>query len=289
MLAMVVSLFIFGLSACTSHSIAPVGRNPFPETDYHTVQKGENVYSIALRYGLDYHELATWNRITSPSFRIFPGQKIRLSGHSRGPYKPIKRSNQSRTRVRKTPASETLVLTKKPLPPPSKASEPLKVSHAPKPIRNLRKNNATGNNTEIKKQTTNRTRKTVRKGKGGTITKWHWPSKGKLIHNFGQSGNRGLDISGKFGSPIYAVADGKVVYTGSGLRGYGKLIIIKHNRHYLSAYANNDRMLVKEGVDVSGGQKIAEMGRSSSHLAMLHFEIRKNGKPVNPIKYLKGR
>jgi len=92
-----------------------------------------------------------------------------------------------------------------------------------------------------------------------------------------------------FGSPIYAAADGKVVYIGSGLRGYGKLIIIKHNRDYLSAYANNDRMLVKEGKSVLMGQKIAEMGRTGSDLAMLHFEIRKNGKPVDPIKYLKAR
>lgn len=289
MFAVVVLLFLIGLSACTSHSVAPVGRNPYSELDYHTVRKGENVYAIAHRYGLDYHQLAMWNRIRPPLFRIHPGQKIRLFAYAR----KTRRSGSARDKrsmAREIPRSKASVPGKPPPPPKiSKVSRPPKTTWTPKkPTNNTRTSSNARISTNTKVKSPIRPPITPKK-KNATITKWYWPSKGKLVRNFSQSGNRGLDIQGKFESPIYAVADGKVVYTGSGLRGYGKLIIIKHNRHYLSAYANNNRMLVKEGTDVSGGQKIAEMGRSGSHLAMLHFEIRKNGKPVNPIRYLKTR
>jgi lipoprotein NlpD len=114
---------------------------------------------------------------------------------------------------------------------------------------------------------------------------WIWPTKGKVLEGFSE-GTKGIDISGTSGQPVNASAAGKVVYSGGGLRGYGKLIIIKHNNTYLSAYAHNDKLLVKEGQTVSKGQKIAEMGSSDSSLVKLHFEIRKNGKPVDPLKYL---
>jgi lipoprotein NlpD len=114
---------------------------------------------------------------------------------------------------------------------------------------------------------------------------WTWPTKGKLLEGFSE-GTKGIDISGTSGQAINASAAGKVVYSGGGLRGYGKLIIIKHNNIYLSAYAHNDKLLVKEGQTVRKGQKIAEMGSTDSGLVKLHFEIRKNGKPVDPLKYL---
>nr|VFK80264.1 MAG: lipoprotein NlpD [Candidatus Kentron sp. SD] len=318
-------LLLSGLSACTPYAVAPLGR--YSESGYHTVKKGENVYAIAVRYGLDYHELAIWNRIDPPSFLIYPGQKLRLFEHtnSRRTTKTeqpeIRHAKTRRAKTRQPPPSEKLVLIE-PSPSPSKGSTAPKVpSPTPKSA-----SSRTGKNTDKKaaKRTvkTTKIKKTVPKKtpakpkkkhdtrkkdhppkkpqakkennpkRGwGTKTKdgakWHWPSRGKLLHNFAQSGNRGLDIAGSFGSPVYAAANGKVVYTGSGLRGYGKLIIIKHNRRYLSAYANNHRMLVKEGMRVAGGQKIAEMGRQGANPAMLHFEIRKKGRPVNPIKYLK--
>nr|VFK42537.1 MAG: lipoprotein NlpD [Candidatus Kentron sp. TC] len=298
---MVLASFIIGLAACTSHSVAPLGHNPYPQVEYHTVKKGENVYAIALRYGIDYHRLAEWNRIPPPSFRIYPGQRIRLFSLSGGARKLAKKgSSKTRpTKTRQAPPSERLVLVKS-SPLPSKASAPPKTPPS-KPKKNTRIKKDTTKSPEkttkvkkkpalpkaaTKKQAENRARTPSRKKDGA---RWHWPSKGKLLHNFAQSGNRGLDIASSFGSPIYAAAKGKVVYTGSGLRGYGKLIIVKHSRHYLTAYANNNRMLVKEGMHVSGGQKIAEMGRSGANPAMLHFEIRKNGKPVNPIKYLRAR
>ena len=113
------------------------------------------------------------------------------------------------------------------------------------------------------------------------------PTLGKVIAEFSESDNRkGVDISGTKGQNIVASAAGKVVYSGNGLRGYGKLIIIKHNNTYLSAYAHNDQVIVKEGQSVSKGQKIAEMGNTDSEQVILHFEIRKLGKPVDPYKYL---
>ena len=113
------------------------------------------------------------------------------------------------------------------------------------------------------------------------------PTQGKLIAGFSEPAKRkGIDISGKLGQPVVASAAGKVVYSGSGLRGYGKLIIIKHNKTYLSAYAHNDKLLVKEGQTVTRGQKIAEMGNTDADQVKLHFEVRYHGKPVDPAKYL---
>lgn len=115
---------------------------------------------------------------------------------------------------------------------------------------------------------------------------WQWPLKGKLLKNFYQTGGKGIDINGKKGYPIRSAASGKVVYSGQGLIGYGNLLIIKHNEQFLSAYANNRRLLVKEGHQVKKGQIIAEVGLGVDRKAYLHFEIRKNGKPVNPVYYM---
>ena len=120
---------------------------------------------------------------------------------------------------------------------------------------------------------------------------WKWPSRGKLIGRFshGERVNKGIDIGGILGEAVRSARSGKVVYAGSGLTGYGKLIIVKHSEDYLSAYAHSNRILVKEGDVVSAGQRIAEMGSSGTNRTMLHFEIRKSGKPVNPLKLLPKR
>jgi len=114
-----------------------------------------------------------------------------------------------------------------------------------------------------------------------TVHAWCWPAQGKMIR-----ANKGIDISGKYGSPIKATAGGKVVYSGSALRGYGKLLIIKHNEQYLSAYAHNSELLAKEGEQIKRGQIIAKMGNTDPRHTKLHFEIRKNGKPINPLSLL---
>jgi len=123
---------------------------------------------------------------------------------------------------------------------------------------------------------------------------WAWPAPGKLLANFteggaGQEANKGIDIAGKQGDPVLAAAAGKVVYSGSGLRGYGNLVIVRHNAMFLSAYAHNSRILVKEGQAVVRGQKIAEMGSSDADQTKLHFEVRQQGKPVDPLKFLPPR
>ena len=115
---------------------------------------------------------------------------------------------------------------------------------------------------------------------------WAWPTKGKVIANFNEASNKGLDIAGTTGQPVNAAAAGKVIYSGSDLRGYGKLVIIKHNSTYLSVYAHNNQILVKEGQQISADQKIAEMGSTDSSSVKLHFEIRRLGKSVDPSKYL---
>lgn len=114
-----------------------------------------------------------------------------------------------------------------------------------------------------------------------------WPVKGKVLAPFTET-SKGMDIAGKKGAPVLAAASGRVVYSGVGLRGYGQLVIIKHNNTWLSAYAHNDKILVKEQQDVKKGQKIAEMGSTDSDQVMLHFEVRRQGKPVDPAKYLPG-
>ena len=116
---------------------------------------------------------------------------------------------------------------------------------------------------------------------------WVWPTEGRIVAGFSpRAGLKGIDISGKYGQTIRSAAAGKVVYAGAGLRGYGKLIIVKHNEVFLSAYAHNRKILAREGIRVAAGQRIAEMGDTGTDRVKLHFEIRKDGRPVNPIHYL---
>ena len=118
---------------------------------------------------------------------------------------------------------------------------------------------------------------------------WIWPAKGAVVAEFDEVKNKGLDIGGTAGEPVVAAADGKVVYAGAGLRGYGNLVILKHNNTFLSAYAHNQALMVKEDQTVKKGQKIAEMGNSDADRVKLHFEVRRQGKPVDPAKYLPAR
>lgn len=139
----------------------------------------------------------------------------------------------------------------------------------------------------LKRSTTKRSTASASRA-GASVKRWKWPTRGKVIGNFGTGGGKGINISGKAGQGIVAAAPGRVVYSGSGLRGYGKLIIIKHNNRFLSAYAHNRKLHVKEGDKVQRGQRIAEMGRSDAKRVMLHFEIRRDGQPVDPAGYLPG-
>ena len=217
-----------------------VGDRPAAKNQYHLVRRGDTLYSIAFRYGLDYKILAKSNGIVKP-FVIFAGQKIKLNNRS---YRRTAKTTEKKQRqkvVVKTPTKKT---------PQSRSS---------------------------KSQYTN--------------LNWQWPVQGKVLKGFSLSGkvNKGVDIQGKLGESVHNAADGVVVYAGGGLRGYGKLVIVKHNDHFLSAYGHNRTILVKEGEKVKGGQKVAEIGSSESNLEMLHFEIRKDGKPEDPLIYLPNR
>lgn len=216
---------------------------------YHTVQAGDTLYSISWRYGYDYREVAAWNRI-KPPYRIYPGQRLLI-------VPPFRDGEPS------TPAQASATATTGKTKPPTGTDD----EETPAPSRR-------------------RSTKPESPLQQGPVP-WQWPTAGKVIRGFAASdGKKGIDISGQLGQPVYAASAGEVVYSGSGLVGYNNLIIIKHNDTYLSAYAHNRRLLVKEGERVKAGQTIAEMGQSSKDGAILHFEIRQEGKPIDPLRHL---
>jgi len=220
---------------------------------YYVVRRDDTLYSIAWNYGYDYRDVAAWNGIRSP-YIIYPGQKISLRP-------PAKASSKSATK----PLQQGPIVSKK----PETAKQPGSVKVTP--------------DTQKQKQKPVALRKPVT---ANGALHWSWPAKGRIIQADTPISKNGIDISGSIGQQILAAAPGEVVYSGSGLLGYGRLIIIKHDDTYLSAYAHNKELLVKEGVRVSVGQKIALMGQTSNGRTLLHFEIRKNGQPVNPLTYL---
>jgi len=236
------------------------------------VQKGDTLFSIAFNYGFDYHDLAAMNGIKDPSL-ISIGQVIRLFPNRTGTavaastVKPIDILVKDQPRVAKYPYSASAMaridlVQEQPSP---AASMVAKVPQS----ESATESGSRGDVSEV------------------PVLEWSLPATGKLIGQFSESDRRkGIDIAGKLGQPIMASASGKVVYSGSGLRGYGKLIIIKHNSTYLSAYAHNEKILVKEGQKVTRGQKIALMGNTDASQVELHFEVRRFGKPVDPAKYL---
>lgn len=239
------------------------------------VQKGDTLYSIAFNYGFDYHELAELNGIKDPSV-ISIGQEIHLfPGRSAASARPVE------TVVSK-PAEPVVKDQPKLVKYPYSEAAVAQIEKVQEPVKPAAASIAAADNAKPDDQTNDVTDESEE----GAI-EWGMPTKGKLIGQFSESANRkGIDIAGKLGQPILASASGKVVYSGSGLRGYGKLIIIKHNKTYLSAYAHNDKIIVKEGQSVTRGQKIAEMGNTDSNRVELHFEVRRLGKPVDPAKYL---
>lgn len=238
-------LLVLLLTACGGgNAVAPVGSyggynksKPSPAKvsstkppSVYKVRKGDTLYSISWRYGLDYKKVAKINRIRSP-YNIYIGQKL---------YFKSAKIKSTATKTKKTTSKKTV----------KKAA--IKTSYSNKAL------------------------------------VWRWPTKGKVISTYSKSatGRKGIDITGKSGQTVQAAAAGKVVYSGNGLSRYGNLLIIKHNDVYLSAYAHNKKLLVKEGQSVKAGQKIATLGRSGTQREQLHFEIRRNGKPIDPMRFL---
>ena len=222
-----------------------------PESGYREVLAGDTLYSISWESGRDYRDVARWNNI-SPPYVIKPGQKLRLNPPAGGgqarepPHNSLSTSSQGTATVKSLPSNKNPATAKSPTTSKHRAS----ISTA-KPL------------------------------------SWIWPVEGTLLERYSVNGpNKGIDIAGKKGQSILAAEAGQVVYQGGGLRGYGQLIIIKHNTDFLSAYAHCDKIYVKEGNVIKRGQKIADMGSSGADRVMLHFEIRLRGAPVDPQDYL---
>jgi lipoprotein NlpD len=252
----------------------PVQADQDTRPQIYVIQKGDTLYSIAFDNGLDYREVAEQNGIENPS-EIQIGQKIKLIA--------------SDEVVSDRPRIEV-----KPLPPPvmiSKKEQPklIKLPYSENAVALVEKNLDESNPLPAVAVVSPPVISPIKEVDTGTDDglDWGMPTKGKVIAEYSESANRkGIDIAGNKGQPVLASAAGKVVYSGSGLRGYGKLVIIKHNKTFLSAYAHNEQILVKEGQSVTKGQKIAEMGSSDADQVKLHFEIRKFGKPVDPSKFM---
>ena len=237
----------------------------------HVVQKGETLHSIAFNYGLDYREIAELNGIQNHDL-IQSGKELRLPvAGTAAAVKPVVESKSLDVSVKNQPRVTKLPYSGQAVAQIEKIQEGLQKSEMMAAKAQARPEAKTDSNTADDED----------------VLEWGMPTSGTLISEFSESaGRKGIDIAGKQGQPIVASSAGKVVYSGNSLRGYGKLIIIKHNRAYLSAYAHNDQLLVKEGQMVSKGQKIAEMGNTDTDQVRLHFEIRRFGKPVDPAKYL---
>ncbi len=234
-----------------------------PPANYE-VRRGDTLYSIAFRFGLDWREVAGWNRIEAP-YTIRPGQDLRLTE----PPRAVARRGTS-------PAPE-------PSPsPPAEESRPADAK------------SDTPAEPERERDSAAETRAPAPSAAGNARTvggvEWQWPTSGAIVRPFDASATRrGLGIGGDSGQPVLAAAGGEVVYSGTALIGYGELIIIKHSDTLLSAYGHNRVRLVEEGDRVGRGERIAEMGMNERDEELLHFEIRRNGQPVDPLGYLPSR
>jgi len=229
---------------------------------YYSVKSGDTLIRIGMDNGQSWRDIARWNNIENPNL-IETGQVLRVTPPEETGVvvRPVSSTNvvTSPTPASAASAPATATNTAAVRPPASAASPP----NSSTPANNLA-------NTDSAEETVS----------------FQWPTRGNVLAGFDEVKNKGIDISGKAGDPVLAAADGKVVYAGSGLRGYGNLVILKHNNTYLTAYAHNQSLLVKEDQAIKRGQKIAEMGNSDADQVKLHFEIRRQGKPVDPAKYL---
>ena len=301
---------LLGLAACTSTGPAPVsdrssGRTVsgpatpqlvpqiVPSTNgLHTVQRGHTLYAIAFANGLDHRDIASWNQLASADL-ILVGQVLRLTPPPgaveikpldyepaptatplsaepsvvREPQAVLLPYSEANWAQVTAPRPTTAAVSPAGKPPAVAAVQPPAAKAPPSatmpPLSPIDMN--------------------------APVSNWLWPAEGTLAGRFGAAGGKGIDIVGERNTPVKAVAPGKVVYSGSGLRGYGQLLIVKHAGEYLSAYAHNETILVKEGDMVAAGQKIALMGDSDANRVKLHFEIRRYGKPLDPLTYLPER
>lgn len=237
------------------------------------VKPGDTLYAIAFRLGIDFRELAARNRIRAP-YVITVGQVLKTAAPS-----AAKSGTASKSSVSQKP-NNTAASSAKP-----KDLAPVAKANSQTVARGSGKQNPSTKTTQPSKQAS--TSKAV--GSNRSVSRWRWPSTGKIVRTFAANLHKGIDLAGRRGDPVKATAAGKVVYAGEGVTGYGSLIILKHNNTYLSAYGHNEQLLVSEGSVVKVGQQIATMGSSGTNAVKLHFELRRLGKPVDPLTLLPKR
>ena len=302
------------VAGCTGAVVAPVQQvtrpaipGPDTESEY-VVDKGDTLYSIAWRHGMDYRVLAGVNSIRDP-FTIYPGQRLRLPkpGDTLPPdpepepgeagAEPVSAAGGTADSGVVSIAGAGTTVTPVATPMPALLPESVSSTAPPKPDPTKPEQQAAAADESPPKAPPQGSAPKQQPVAGTTANpplptrsaaglQWTRPTGGKAISAFGRGGNKGIDIEGVFEQSVHAAARGRVVYAGSGLIGYGKLVIVKHSSRLLSAYAHNERLHVGEGDEVKGGQHIADMGRSGKGRVMLHFEVRRDGKPVDPLRFI---
>ncbi|MEK6592657.1 MAG: peptidoglycan DD-metalloendopeptidase family protein [Pseudomonadota bacterium] len=261
-------------------AVKPVPRPPDGRSEFYTVRQGDTLYSIALDHGLDYRELAAWNGI-DPA-RIGIGQQLRLTPPAGGvvaaPLNTVPGAVEARPldgKPQSAVAADNNIKTQ---------PQGTRVPYSDQAYAQLSKGESSAAlKPEAKFEPKSEPKAALQEGDD---LDWAWPATGKMIAGFNDSTSKGIVIAGKLGQPVHASAPGRVIFSGTGIRGFGKLIVIKHNNTFLSVYAHNSELLVKEGQAVTRGQRIAEMGNTDTDQVKLHFEIRRMGKPVDPVKLL---
>jgi len=274
---------------------APVAAAPLPAVDskpplpgaenagkpgYYTVKPGDTLIRIGLENGQSWRDVVRWNNLDNPN-RIEVGQVLRVIPPGINP--------PADTGVVTKPVVASAAPTGSALPAAAASAGAAKAAGATNAAAAAVAPAASAAAGSAAASATPAPAAAASAASGDEGIAWMWPTNGALISGFDDVKNKGLDLAGKAGDPVYAAADGRVVYAGAGLRGYGNLIILKHNNTYLTAYAHNQTLLIKEDQPVRKGQKIAEMGSSDADRVKLHFEIRRQGKPVDPARYLPAR
>jgi lipoprotein NlpD len=311
--SILVLLGLLTIAGCASHAPVPVSERapvikepplksvsstaPVPASasdgSFYTVKKGDTLYSIALDHGQDYKDVAAWNNLENPN-KINAGHQLRMSPPGSGEGAPVAvvKPIAGPAAVEIKPMDSRPVAAK-----PSGEGSTETLKRGPKGGKEPYSEEALARAREQPSAPVVQTPPVEQKpapvvpapaAVAGAVD-WAWPSSGNVMTPFSEGSNKGIDIAGKTGDPVQATAAGKVVYAGSGLRGYGKLVIIRHDAEFLSAYAHNSNILVKEGQAITRGQRIADIGNTDAESSRLHFEIRRQGKPVDPMKFLPTR
>ncbi len=243
----------------------------------HVVKAGDTLFSIAWRYSLDYKVIAKNNRLKN--YRIYPGQQLQLMDHNDDPIFSV---DSLVSAINREILNKPEVVNRA-------TGTAFKTTTQRKSVKSSKRQRALVHQSKSRqKQVASQQVRTHKRSSNSSIKRWIWPVSGKIINHFSAklNQNKGVDIAAKKGDAVRATAKGHVVYSGNGLRGYGRLVIIKHNDNYLSAYAHNNKIHVEQNEFVKAGQRIADIGSSGANREKLHFEIRYKGKPVDPLNYL---